>query len=237
MRITSQISIMLATLLLITFVITGPAFSQGGVTIDENGNVIMNDGSGGIYVDTTGGVHIDGGKTGDDIYVDGGNVYLDSPGTNNDFLVNNGTVVTGGNYIDGGIIRVTNPGIYGNNYYDNDYYDYFDHDYYYDDDYYDYYDNDYIVYGRHRGRSNGPGELICPGYTFNRPVKISDITFHSNGYLEDNFWIEDKNHRPVYGGNYMDFIGKVLPAGTYYFYPSVSDRTIDAIIELFLDEY
>ncbi|HPZ08917.1 MAG TPA: hypothetical protein PL110_12430 [Candidatus Eremiobacteraeota bacterium] len=102
--------------------------------------------------------------------------------------------------------------------------------------------SDYVVYGNQRlGRSGW--ELICQGYVFDTPVIISDIVistiiFSGNSSGEIGLRIEDSKHKVVMQNkNYKKLVGKILPEGIYYFYPSLkSNSTKDCTLKLFLDK-
>jgi len=223
--------------------------SEGSTYVDKNGQVIVNNKSGGnTYVDGSGNVKLD--DKGQQYYVDNkGNVIYVTP--DSQYNINNSGTVIYTNpdkkyYVDnsGSVTIKENSGTYssspGNPYVDSK------GAYYINDIIYsncdEFPESDYSVYGNQRQGKSG-WEFICQGYTFNKPVVISNIVissiiFRGNSSGDIGIKVFNDKYKTVFQEkNYRKAVGKTLPAGTYYFYPLINSKnTKDCTLRLFLDK-
>ena len=238
--------------------------NEGSTYVDKNGQVMVNGTEGSTYVDKNGHVIVDsksGGNTCVDangnVRIDNGQYYVDNKGNviytnpNNQYRVNNSGTVIYTNpdkkyYVDksGSVTIKEKSGTYssppGSPYVDSK------GAYYINDIIYSNCDefpaSDYIAYGNQRQGKSG-WEFICQGYTFDKPVVISNIVISSIIFRGDSSGeigikvFNDKYKTVFQEKNYTKAAGKKLPAGTYYFYPLInSNNTKDCTLRLFLNK-
>ena len=221
---------------------------SGSTYIDKNGNVIVNDKSGTTYVDGNGNVRLD--DKGQQYYVDNkGNVIYTTPDTQYNINNNGGVIYTAPDkkyYVDNsGSVTINET---GGNYSSPPGTPYVDSKgaYYINDIIYSNCDefpaSDYIAYGNQRQGKSG-WEFICQGYTFSKPVVVSDIVissiiFRGNNSGEIGIKVFNDKYKIVFQEkNYKKAAGQILPAGTYYFYPLINSKsTKDCTLRLFLNK-